>query len=93
MMKKSQNMSRKYKVYIYMYTLISLFLLVCLFLLTNKFIFEILGIPNILETFAVVNGLHMFMTVAFIVILLLILFILVTAISIMNKRLNKIKNK
>lgn len=91
MIKKNQNMSRKYRMYIYMYTIISLFLLACLFLLTNKFIFEILGLPNILETFAVVNGLHIFMTVAFIVILLLILFILVTAISIMNKKLRKLK--
>lgn len=91
MMKRNQHIIRKYKMYIYLYTLIVLVLLSCLFLITNKILFQMLGLPNILETFAVVNGLHMFMAVVFIIILLFVLFILISAIALMNKKIKKIK--
>ena len=88
---QKQRTIRTYKLYMYVYTIICLILLSCLFLLTNKILFELLGLPNILETFAVVNSIHMFMAVAFVILLLMMLFILISAIALIDKRIKKIK--
>ena len=91
-MRKTNN-ARKLKRYMYAYLFVCVIILICLFVLTNKLLFNILGLPNILNTFIVVNGIDMFITIAFIVILLLALFIFFSAVSSILRKINKIEKK
>lgn len=91
-MRKTNN-ARKLKRYMYAYLCVCVIILICLFVLTNKLLFNLLGLPNILNTFTVVNGIDIFMSIAFIIILLLALFIFFSAVSSILRRINKIEKK
>lgn len=86
---KSNSDVRKLKKYVYAYVFVCLIILVCLFLLTNKLLFNLLGLPNILNTFIIVNGIDMFMSIAFIIILLVALFVFTSAISGILRKIQK----
>lgn len=91
-MRKTNN-ARKLKRYMYAYLCVCIVILICLFVLTNKLLFNVLGLPNILNTFMVINGIDMFMNVAFIIVLLLALFIFFSAVSSILKKINKLEKK
>lgn len=92
-MRKTNNDVRKLKRFMYAYLCVCVIILICLFVLTNKLLFNLLGLPNILNTFVVVNGIDIFMSIAFIIILLLALFIFFSAVSSILRRINKIEKK
>lgn len=90
---KNTNNVRKLKRFMYAYLCVCVIILICLFVLTNKLLFNLLGLPNILNTFVVVNGIDIFMSIAFIIILLLALFIFFSAVSSILRKINKIEKK